>query len=306
LVQILAGTLHAGLAVEAGDFVAGRSYLEAVAPGMDRASNLFRQFFLRTRAEWAIRSHDGVQLRREIDLMRVLGWSAGVDLYSPMLAALAGDVPAAIAGLTEFMATHPVGVYGAIGAANRLGLLLESDDDAAIQRAYREALDRIAPQRLFRTMAYAGLSNPKLSAVVKHDATSPDPHPFTAEMARALSRYRAFRRMAVEGTLTSVLGVVHATEPATSSADETAEPVLAVSVADESRRPLSRPFPALTARERDVLNELALGGAYSDIARNLYVTENTVKTHILSVYRKLGVDRRADALRRARDLGLLG
>jgi DNA-binding CsgD family transcriptional regulator len=75
---------------------------------------------------------------------------------------------------------------------------------------------------------------------------------------------------------------------------------------EEPKRQLSRPFPALTARERDVLNELALGGAYSDIARNLYVTENTVKTHILSVYRKLGVDRRADALRRARELGLLG
>lgn len=306
LVHILTGTLHAGLAVEAGDFVAGRSYLGAVAPGMDRASNLFRQFFLRTRAEWAIRTQDGPQLRREIDLMQILGWSAGVELFSPMLTAFSGDAPAAIADLTEFMATHPVCVFGAIAAANRLGLLMESDDFAAEHRAYRETLDRISPQRLFRIMAYAGLSNPKLSALVKHDAGSPDPHPFTAEMAQALSRYRAFRRTAVEGALTNVLGVVQASEPAIPAADDPAESGVVPSVVEEPRRPLSRPFPALTARERDVLNELALGGAYSDIARNLYVTENTVKTHILSVYRKLGVDRRADALRRARELGLLG
>jgi len=53
------------------------------------------------------------------------------------------------------------------------------------------------------------------------------------------------------------------------------------------------------------LRELALGGSYQDIAKTLYVTENTVKTHLASLYRKLGADRRASALRRARDVGLL-
>jgi LuxR family maltose regulon positive regulatory protein len=37
----------------------------------------------------------------------------------------------------------------------------------------------------------------------------------------------------------------------------------------------------------------------------LFVTENTVKTHVSAVYRKLGVVRRADALRRAREIGLI-
>ena len=61
----------------------------------------------------------------------------------------------------------------------------------------------------------------------------------------------------------------------------------------------------LTARERDVLHELALGGSYADIAQVLYITENTVKTHLASLYRKLGATRRADALRTARQAGLL-
>jgi DNA-binding CsgD family transcriptional regulator len=61
----------------------------------------------------------------------------------------------------------------------------------------------------------------------------------------------------------------------------------------------------LTRREADVLAELALGDSYLEIGRTLYVTENTVKTHVAAIYRKLGSNRRAEALRRARALGLL-
>ncbi|UMG94839.1 helix-turn-helix transcriptional regulator [Nocardioides sp. TF02-7] len=64
-----------------------------------------------------------------------------------------------------------------------------------------------------------------------------------------------------------------------------------------------RPSPP---RELEVLHQLALGGSYADIAGALFVTENTVKTHLASVYRKLGVTRRAHALRVGRERGLLG
>jgi DNA-binding CsgD family transcriptional regulator len=175
-----------------------------------------------------------------------------------------------------------------------------------VQRAYREALDRIAPQRLFRTMAYAGLSNPRLGAVVKHDASSADPHPFTAEFAQALARYRAFRRTALDGALAGIVDVARPVDQVIVLPAAPALPVVVPDAASEPNPQQPRGFPALTARERDVLHELALGGAYADIARNLFVTENTVKTHVISVYRKLGVDRRADALRRAREIGLLG
>nr|WP_269778407.1 LuxR C-terminal-related transcriptional regulator [Nocardioides sp. MAH-18] len=61
----------------------------------------------------------------------------------------------------------------------------------------------------------------------------------------------------------------------------------------------------LTARELEVLQQLALGGGNADLARALFVSENTVKTHLASIYRKLDVDRRVDALRVARTHGLL-
>ena len=63
--------------------------------------------------------------------------------------------------------------------------------------------------------------------------------------------------------------------------------------------------PVLSHREREVLNELARGATYADVAANLFVSENTVKTHVSSLYGKLGVGRRSGALAVARKLNLL-
>jgi len=61
----------------------------------------------------------------------------------------------------------------------------------------------------------------------------------------------------------------------------------------------------LSGRERDVLERLARMMSTEEIAADLYLSVNTVKTHLKSVYRKLAVNRRGDAVRRARDLRLL-
>jgi DNA-binding CsgD family transcriptional regulator len=61
----------------------------------------------------------------------------------------------------------------------------------------------------------------------------------------------------------------------------------------------------LTPRELEVLEQLALGGGNADLARALFVSENTVKTHLASIYRKLDVERRVDALRVARQRGII-
>ncbi|MFF8595581.1 LuxR C-terminal-related transcriptional regulator [Streptomyces sp. NPDC015220] len=62
---------------------------------------------------------------------------------------------------------------------------------------------------------------------------------------------------------------------------------------------------ALSGRERDVLRRLARAMSTEEIAADLFVSVNTVKTHLKSAYRKLGVNRRNDAVRRARELRLL-
>ncbi len=54
-----------------------------------------------------------------------------------------------------------------------------------------------------------------------------------------------------------------------------------------------------------MLNELARGSTYADIAATLFVSENTVKTHVSSLYSKLSVNRRSAALAVARSMHLL-
>ncbi|THA87085.1 transcriptional regulator [Streptomyces sp. A0592] len=62
---------------------------------------------------------------------------------------------------------------------------------------------------------------------------------------------------------------------------------------------------ALSARETEVLRQAARMLSTEEIAAELYVSANTVKTHLKSIYRKLCVTRRSDAVHRAQDLGLL-
>lgn len=70
------------------------------------------------------------------------------------------------------------------------------------------------------------------------------------------------------------------------------------------------PYPAsltlilLTEREQDVLEQLAEGLTVMQTAAALNVSYNTVKTHIQSLYRKLGSETRGHALSRANELGL--
>ncbi|MFN8473358.1 MAG: LuxR C-terminal-related transcriptional regulator [Anaerolineae bacterium] len=61
----------------------------------------------------------------------------------------------------------------------------------------------------------------------------------------------------------------------------------------------------LTERELEVLRLLADGLTYEETAQRLVVTLNTVRFHVKAIYGKLGVDRRAAAIDRARSLSLL-
>ncbi|MEU3647298.1 LuxR C-terminal-related transcriptional regulator [Lentzea sp. NPDC034063] len=61
----------------------------------------------------------------------------------------------------------------------------------------------------------------------------------------------------------------------------------------------------LTSRERDLLVELPSMRTTEEIASSLFVSVNTVKTHLRGIYRKLGVNQRRDAVLVARRLGLI-
>ncbi len=73
-----------------------------------------------------------------------------------------------------------------------------------------------------------------------------------------------------------------------------------------NRPPAAGRLPeALTGREQDVLRLLAAGLSNAEIGRELFLSVNTIKTHLRGVYGKLGVTSRVQAVSRARELGLL-
>jgi len=61
----------------------------------------------------------------------------------------------------------------------------------------------------------------------------------------------------------------------------------------------------LSAREQEVLSQLSLGITNREIAENLCISQATVKTHVLSIFGKLGVSSRMMAVEKARKDGLL-
>jgi LuxR family maltose regulon positive regulatory protein len=61
----------------------------------------------------------------------------------------------------------------------------------------------------------------------------------------------------------------------------------------------------LTDRERSILALLPTPLSQRELADSLFVTPNTMKTHLRAIYRKLGAQSRNDAVIRARSLGLL-
>ena len=80
------------------------------------------------------------------------------------------------------------------------------------------------------------------------------------------------------------------------------------------RRASSAPFArndaavrslGLSPRELEILDRLAAGESNKEIARRLGISPNTVKTHVARVYEKLAVQRRVQAVEKARFLALI-
>jgi DNA-binding NarL/FixJ family response regulator len=63
-------------------------------------------------------------------------------------------------------------------------------------------------------------------------------------------------------------------------------------------------FPALTAREHEVLDLIAAGRSNTDIAQILVLSSKTVRNHVSNIFAKLHVADRAEAIVRARDAGM--
>jgi len=138
------------------------------------------------------------------------------------------------------------------------------------------AVDEVVPQGASLWRAYALL------------------HLARADQARgarrdARRRLEAARRILAAHRETGIVGALSA---------DTEERLVA-------RRPGPQPGAKLTESELRVLRLYELGLSRAQVAAELFVTTNTVKTHSRAIYRKLGVTSRGDAVERGGELGLL-
>lgn len=83
------------------------------------------------------------------------------------------------------------------------------------------------------------------------------------------------------------------------------ETVLAPTVASRLVTRMRQPDQTLTAREIQLLQYLAEGLSNKEIGTRLYISEATVKTHLVHIFQKLGVDTRTAAVTTAIDQGLI-
>jgi two-component system nitrate/nitrite response regulator NarL len=199
---------------------------------------------------------------------------------------------------------HPVyleGLSAAIGATPDLDLALVCEDGA-------EALEGIREQR--PDVAVLDMRLPVLTAreVLAHlaqdDLTTRvlilSAH-LEGEAIVECLELGATGYMAKDATRADILDAIRTV----ASGQAVISPEAQTQMAEEIRRRAQSTQEALSAREREILGLLAEGASAPDIARQLYLSPATVKTHLHNVYEKLGVSERAAAVAEGMRRGLI-
>ncbi|MFD3489764.1 response regulator [Streptomyces sp. NPDC058690] len=196
-------------------------------------------------------------------------------------------------------------------------------DDHAVVRAGLLALLGSEPD--IEVVGEAGSGE---EAVVLAARLTPDVVLMDLQLGEGIDGVEATRRIAVTGVHVLVLttydtdaDITRAIEAGATGyllkAERPEELFAAIRSAAQGRTTLSppvasrvmarmrNPLPTLTDRERDILGQLSRGLGNRDIARALFISEATVKTHLGRIYDKLGVDTRAGAVSVAKEQRLL-
>ncbi len=215
------------------------------------------------------------------------GNRAEAELVRAMISLGQENVQATVAAIDQKLDRPDLYPPVAAAAASfRTVLLVRMGDESAAEASLVDTLNRTNQQRNLHALVTAG-EEPVFLDQLRNHLAGPNPHPFAAAGLERLTGYLTAPR---EG---SGLTPLARTRPGPATP---AERRLDAVVNGARIR--------LTAREGDVLDQLALGSSYTEIGQALYITDNTVKTHLMSLYRKLGVEKRSAALRVARTVGL--
>ena len=265
---------------EARRLLAQRSSALAVMPPF------LRRLAAVTDAQTAALAQDVATVRDRADTLAEMGYDADADLLRAIAEASDGRPEDALTRIEALLEGPRLdGSTAAEAAALRIGLMLRAGDVDRAAEHVPDLLTRVAPQRLLQILNIGFLGGDAFAHLLAAEARRPAGNPFAAEALAALGGYVKHSGQGAPGARRVANALRSLADAEAGSSDERID--------------------LLTPRERDVLVELSRGGSYGDVARALFVSENTVKTHLSSVYRKLGVERRVDALRIARDHRIL-
>ena len=225
---------------------------------------------------------DVTAVETEANGLRAAGFPGDAALVRALAVGVGGSERTAVHALETLLTDGDLSeITAASAAVGHVALLHRLGTPGDLHRAQQlvpDLLSRVEPQKLLWVLATGTLISPGFTDLLSTEVTFPDGHPFAVEALAVLEAHPH------RGAALTVRGI----------AGGSADPVT------------GEKWPnGLTDREVDVLRELALGGSNAMIAHALFVSENTIKTHLASVYRKLDVDGRAGALTAARGLHVL-
>lgn len=210
------------------------------------------------------------------------------------------------------------------GDGTRISVLLV-DDHQLIREGLRRAFDRAGDLEVVgeaATIAEAVLALDRCSPdVLVTDVSLPDGDGIAlAQRARAKSPDLGIVVLTMHAGDDRLFAALDAGASAFVGKDSPAEEVVAAArhaaaspraftardLSDAMQRKMHAPAgPKLSPREREVLDLLVDGLAISQIARRLFISESTAKTHVANIYEKLGAGNRAQAVMAAVRLGLV-
>ncbi|WP_110208357.1 response regulator [Nocardioides daejeonensis] len=204
--------------------------------------------------------------------------------------------------------------------------LVVADDHAIVRAGLRALLDQRGDQMTVVGEAATVDEAVELSRALRPDLVLMDLR-FAGDSRTGVDATRAVRTLPeapyvlVVTNYDSDSGILHAVEAGASGyllkdtppedlwaavrAAARGETVLAPALATKLITRIRQPGPTLTPRELEVLAAVARGLSNREVARELYLSEATVKSHLVQVFSKLEVRSRTAAVVRARDSGLL-
>lgn len=266
------------LAVDALDFDAARAFLDQVSPGSGTECwaeiLLVRACVARPEeGDWLVRT-----MEEEIVGLPTALYSRGTNADClAMVIVVARQLQSQRGRATADLQRQGIGTATAATALAHAIACASNGDRAASVKLARSVL-RYSDHSRWSTMA-------SLLLHTLGDASE-------SELHSALSA-------AIQGELLRSLNIIPTSElPSLGLPPDIADRLLKTPVSESPG-----PIVTLSVRERQILLQLEHGESAGAIAASLFISVNTVKTHLKSIYRKLGVTRRDEAVALVRELG---